>query len=192
LASIGLRRHGPADGRHSPARGPHARRNTTQPECVKCTFFAYLRQAALVALWLCATAGARADPSEFEDTATRDPDYAAGKVAIDKKNWNEAVKRLQQTAVREPDNADVHSFLGYAYRHLNQFDLAFEHYNRAIALNPRLRGAHEYIGEAYLIVNVLPSAQKHLAALREICLLPCEELGDLEKAVRQYRAKTGQ
>jgi hypothetical protein len=36
----------------------------------------------------------------------------------------------------------------------------------------------------------LASAQKHLAALKEICLLPCEELKDLERAVAQYRART--
>jgi Flp pilus assembly protein TadD len=148
-----------------------------------------LRLAALVAVWFCLATGVRADPSEFEDTATRDPDYAAGKAAIEKKNWNEAVKRFQQTAMREPDNADVHSFLGYAYRHLSQFDRAFQHYKRAIALNARHRGAHEYIGEAYLMVNDLPNAERHLASLREICLLPCEELADLEKAVQQYRAR---
>ena len=37
------------------------------------------------------------------------------------------------------------------------------------------------------MVNDLPSAEKHLAALRSICLLPCEELTDLEKAVGEYR-----
>jgi len=26
---------------------------------------------------------------------------------------------------------------------------AFEHYERALKLNPRHRGAHEYVGEAY-------------------------------------------
>ncbi len=35
----------------------------------------------------------------------------------------------------------------------------------------------------------LKSAEKHLAALRNICLLPCEELTDLEKAVQAYRKK---
>jgi Flp pilus assembly protein TadD len=150
-----------------------------------------LRLAALIAVWFCLATGARADPSEFEDTATRDPDYAAGKAAIEKKDWAEAVKRFQQTALREPENADVQNFLGYAHRHLKQFDLAFKHYNRAIALNPRHRGAHEYIGEAYLMVNDLANAEKHLAALHEICLLPCEELEDLEKAVQRYRAKAG-
>jgi hypothetical protein len=39
------------------------------------------------------------------------------------------------------------------------------------------------------MIGDLASAEKHLTALREICLLPCEELGDLEKAVAQYRAK---
>jgi hypothetical protein len=48
------------------------------------------------------------------------------------------------------------------------------------------RGAHKYIGEAYLMVGDVPSAEKHLAALRAICLLPCEELTDLEKALAKY------
>ena len=53
----------------------------------------------------------------------------------------------------------------------------------------RSRGAHEYIGEAYLMVNDLPNAEKHLAALRQICLLPCEELDDLDKAVTAYKKR---
>jgi hypothetical protein len=68
-------------------------------------------------------------------------------------------------------------------------DLAFKYYQRSIELNPRHRGAHEYIGEAYLMMNDLPSAERHLAALRSICLLPCEELADLENAITAYRAR---
>ena len=70
-----------------------------------------------------------------------------------------------------------------------ELGVAAQDQGAAIALNPRHRGAHEYIGEAYLMVGDLASAEKHLAALREICLLPCEELGDLEKAVIAYRAR---
>lgn len=40
------------------------------------------------------------------------------------------------------------------------------------------------------MVGDLASAEKHLAALREICLLPCEELADLEREIREYRAKS--
>jgi Flp pilus assembly protein TadD len=128
----------------------------------------------------------------YEDNpsaAAGDPDYAAGKAALEKKNWPEAVKRFHQAALRDPDSADLHNYLGFSYRNLKQMDLAFKYYRRSIQLNPRHRGAHEYIGEAYLMVNDLANAEKHLAALRNICLLPCEELADLEKAVKAYRAR---
>ena len=155
-----------------------------------------MRRAAAVIAWslallLCAGIPvSHADPSDdAADAAARDPDYTAGKAAMDKRNWNEAVKRFHQAALRAPDSADLHNYLGYSYRNLKQMDLAFKHYKRAIELNPRHRGAHEYIGEAYLLVNDLPSAEKHVAMLRSICLLRCEELADLEKAVAAYRSK---
>jgi len=75
------------------------------------------------------------------------------------------------------------------HRNLKQMDLAFKYYKRSIALNPRHRGAHEYIGEAYLMMHDLPGAERHLVALRSICLLPCEELADLETAITEYRAR---
>ena len=131
-----------------------------------------------------------AEPYEDNPSAAAsDPDYAAGKAAMDQKNWPEAVKRFQQAALRDPESADLHNYLGFSYRNLKQMDLAFKFYKRSIQLNPRHRGAHEYIGEAYLMVNDLANAEKHLAALRNICLLPCEELADLEKAVKDYRAR---
>ena len=147
---------------------------------------AILLRCALLACTLCMSPLACADPSEFEDPAVRDPDYAAGKAAIDRKDWKEAIARFQQSALREPQNADIQNFLGYAYRNLKQFDLAFTHYTRAIEINPRHRGAHEYIGEAYLMVGNLPKAQEHLAALERICLLPCEELDDLKAKIAEY------
>ena len=123
------------------------------------------------------------------DLARRDSDYAAAQAAIEKKDWPEAVRRLERTAVREPDNADVQNLLGYSYRKQGQLDPAFKHYERALVLDPRHRGAHEYIGEAYLMKGDLAGAQKHLAALKSICLLPCEELADLEKAIAAYKKK---
>ena len=151
-----------------------------------------LRIVALsLALLLCASAPIlHSEPYEDNpDAAVRDPDYTAGKAAMDKKNWGEAVKRFHQALLRAPDSADLHNYLGYSYRNLKQMDLAFKHYRRSIEINPRHRGAHEYIGEAYLMVNDLPNAEKHLAMLRSICLLQCEELADLEKAVVAYKAK---
>jgi len=110
-----------------------------------------------------------ADPTETKPgAAASDPDYAAGKQALDLQNY-----------------------LGFSYRKLGQLDAAFEHYRRALELNPRHRGAHEYAGEAYLMIGDLARAEEHLAALRRICLLPCEELGDLEREVAAYRKRAG-
>ena len=68
---------------------------------------------------------------------------------------------------------------------------AFEHYRRALALNPQHRGAHEYAGEAYLLAGNLAKAEEHLEALRRICLVPCEELIDLEREITAYRTQAG-
>ena len=146
--------------------------------------------AALLAAWALGGAPfpACADPAETDpDLASRDEDYAAARKAIAARQWEEAIARLRKAEVRHPDHADLQNHLGYAHRNLKQFDAALSHYKRAIELDPRHRGAHEYIGEAYLMVRDVPNAEKHLAALRAICLLPCEELTDLEKALETHR-----
>ncbi|MGH8639523.1 MAG: tetratricopeptide repeat protein [Burkholderiales bacterium] len=143
----------------------------------------------LTALALGGTAlPAYADPAETDpDLAATDQDYAAGRKAIVAREWKDAIAWLRKAEVRHPNHADLHNYLGYAHRNLKDFDAAFRHYKRAIELEPRHRGAHEYIGEAYLMVGDVPNAEKHLVALRAICLLSCEELTDLEKAFATYR-----
>jgi Flp pilus assembly protein TadD len=149
--------------------------------------------AALLGLGLVLLpATAIADPAdEAPAGAQLDPDYAAGKAAIETKDWNAAIKALSSAALRDTRNPDIQNYLGYAYRHTGQLDLAFRHYQRALQLDPRHRGAHEYVGEAYLIVNKLAKAEEHLAALQRICLIPCEQYEDLKKAVADYRQRGG-
>ena len=131
-----------------------------------------------------------ADPTdEAPKEGQLDPEYAAGKAAIAAKNWNAAIKSLSSAALRDTRNADIQNSLGYAYRQSGQLQLAFTHYQRALQLNPRHRGAHEYMGEAYLMTNNLTKAEEHLAALQRICLIPCEEYEDLKKAVADYRTR---
>jgi tetratricopeptide (TPR) repeat protein len=133
---------------------------------------------------------AAGDPTEDDSSASKlDPDYAAGKKAIEAKNWDDAIRLLSSAALRDTRNADIQNYLGYAYRHSGQLDLAFKHYERALQINPRHRGAHEYIGEAYLMVNKPAKAEEHLAALQRICLIPCEEYEDLSKEIAEYRRR---
>ena len=143
--------------------------------------------AALLALSFPGTALAEAE--ETTGTAMRDPDYVAGKQAIERKDWPEAIKALGRVGLREPENADVQNLLGFAWRNTGKYNVAFRHYERALALDPRHKGAHEYIGEAYLKVGDLKGAEKHLAVLRELCPQSCEQLKDLEREVEEYRRK---
>jgi Flp pilus assembly protein TadD len=133
----------------------------------------------------------RADPQDTAPAASAlDPDYAAGRKALDAKDWNGAIKSLSSAARRNAKNADIQNYLGFAYRKSGKLDLAFKHYTQALSLDPRHRGAHEYIGEAYLMKGDLKSAEKHLKALREICSLTCEELTDLEREVANHVKKS--
>jgi Flp pilus assembly protein TadD len=132
----------------------------------------------------------RADPTDNAPKEGQlDPDYAAGKAAFATWNCNAAIRSLSSAALRDTRNANIENYLGYAYRQSGQLQLALTHYQRALQLDPRHRGAHEYIGEAYLMANNLTKAEEHLAALQRICLIPCEEYEDLKKAVSDYRAR---
>lgn len=53
---------------------------------------------------------------------------------------------------------------------------------RALMFNPRHRSAHGHLGELYLVLREPAKAEEHLAALERICLIPCEEFGDLGRA----------
>ena len=148
----------------------------------------YLAAMAFSAVLIGVMLPATADPvDEDPNGPSLDPDVLAGKKAIDEKRWPAAIKALSSAALRDTRNADIQNHLGYAYRNAGQMNQAFAHYERALKLNPRHRGAHEYVGEAYLIVGKPEQAEAHLKALQAICVLPCEELDDLKAKIDRYR-----
>ena len=117
------------------------------------------------------------------DWAELDADFAAGKRALAAGEWNAAITAFKLAALREPGNADIPNYVGYAHRQLRESEAALAHFQQAIALNPRHRGAHQHLGEFYLATGNLTEAQAHLAELDRICLIPCTERADLEKAI---------
>ena len=135
-------------------------------------------------LLLAGVAAALADPGEEEDSL--DPEYRQGVAAVEVKDWTTAIGLLSSAALRDTRNADIQNYLGYAYRNTGELALAFKHYQRALQLNPRHRGAHEYLGEAYLMIGNVAKAEEHLALLRKICLIPCAETGVLEKKIAEF------
>jgi len=138
-----------------------------------------LRAAAFVLLLFCATA--RAGYS-FESPPSH-PDWEPGIEAIQRLDWASAITHLSQVVRNEPENADAHNALGFAYLNGKRTDTAFKHFREALRLNPKLRSAHENIGDAYLRTGNKAKAREHLAALERLCGKDCDEQRNLAKAI---------
>ena len=149
----------------------------------------------LTALLLAAVAAPAADtpePSRSVAQPTVQVRLANARQAVDRKDWSAAQRELNAAVREAPQNADVHNLLGYTYRKRPAPDLvkAFEHYQMALRIDPRHKGAHEYIGEAYLLDKRLPEAERHLAELEKICGgTGCEEYRDLAQSITDFKAR---
>jgi len=132
---------------------------------------------------ICTTMGTMGSEADW---AQLDPDFAAGKKALVAENWNGAIMTLMLAALRDPLNADIQNYIGYAYRRLRQLGPAMQHYQQALVLNRRHRSAHEHLGELYLVLGEPAKAKLQLATLEDICLIPCAETDDLKRAIAVY------
>jgi tetratricopeptide (TPR) repeat protein len=70
------------------------------------------------------------------DWAELDSDFAAGKKALVAENWNAAILALKLATLRDPRNADIQNYIGYAYRRLGDMGPAMGHYQEALIFNP--------------------------------------------------------
>ena len=128
------------------------------------------------------------DAPKAVPNAAIDPDFAAGRAAVEAKEWALAIKLLSQAAARDPENANLHNYLGYSNRHEGNWETAMRHYRTALKLNPQHRGATEYMGQAYLLRGNMQLAQGQLTRLERLCGRGCEEYASLAKAIEVHRA----
>jgi len=150
-----------------------------------------LHRSLIIALIALPGAALAADSSPPMRAAPRDPVLEQVAAATAKNDWSEAQAALRQALARNPDNADYHNLYGYSIRKGANPDmsLVFKHYNEALRIDPDHRGAHEYLGEAYLMVGNVAKAKEHLAVLDKLCFFPCDEYTDLKKAIADYERK---
>jgi Flp pilus assembly protein TadD len=129
-------------------------------------------------------AGPKAKP------APSDPVIANAQSAIASKEWGQALDILGKALSIKPNDADYHNLYAYSMRHSANPDMeqVFSHYAEALRIDPKHRGAHEYLGEAYLQVGQLAKAKEQLSILDKLCFFPCEEYSDLKVAVAFYEA----
>lgn len=146
---------------------------------------AILRLCVASCLLLAAGTGFALDTSS--GSAASD-NLAAARERIAAKNWSAAVDELKK--VNDVNSADWNNLMGYSLRKADpaNYASAERFYNDALKINPKHRGALEYSGELYLMSGNLPMAEERLKALDKACFLPCDEHGDLKRAVARYKA----
>ena len=59
--------------------------------------------------------------------------------------------------------------------------------NRALAIDPKHKGALEYKGELYLTLGNLEGAENMFDRLNKVCFLSCKEKKQLAAAIRTYK-----
>ena len=117
------------------------------------------------------------------------PEFKAGKKAVKEGDFQSALAHLNKANEKDPKNADIHNLLGYSYRKLGDTDRAFKHYQIALQIKPKHRGANEYLGELYLETDQLAKAEERLEVLDKACFLGCEEYDELKEAIEKYKEK---
>ncbi|HMA16129.1 MAG: tetratricopeptide repeat protein [Bacteroidota bacterium] len=144
------------------------------------------------ALTLALSAGAAQAMGSGNDSAKpADPTYDAARQLVEEGKYAEAIPLLEQVVAKDAKHADALNYLGYSNRQLGNNDAALTHYQAALALEPRHRGANEYLGELYLTLGDLARAEERLKVLDDVCFFGCEEYTELKNAIAAYKAKAG-
>jgi Flp pilus assembly protein TadD len=113
--------------------------------------------------------------------------YAKGKALVAAKDWAEAIIQLEEADKAQPNNADTNNLLGFSNRKLGKLDVSLTYYKKALAVDPKHLGAHEYLGELYLMMKEPAKAKAELATLSTLCGTKCEQFLDLKRAIAAYK-----
>lgn len=118
--------------------------------------------------------------------------FRNGSMLVEYEMYEDAITYLLKADKEEPNNADINNLLGFSYRKLGQYSKANHYYQKALRIDPKHRGALEYLGELYLETNQLSKAKQQLARLDEVCLLRCAEYNKLKQAIENKTRQTAE
>lgn len=135
---------------------------------------------------------AAADSGGYGGSGNDSSEWTSGANALDDASkliemgsFGSAIWQLKRFLKDSPDNADAHNLLAFSYRSLEKFDLAAEHYQRALQINPDHAGAYAYQGVMFLETGRPEAARENLERIQEICGKGCSEYRNLRNAIQQ-------
>ena len=150
-----------------------------------------LRAAAVLSLAMLMAAPVQAAGSSDSPPALRESDYDKAVKDVKAEKYKDAIEKLQKVVQKEPGKADAWNWLGYSQRKTGKYDDSLKAYTKALEVDPKHKGANEYLGELYLMTDNLPKAEGQLKVLLDLCPSGCSERSDLEKAVAAYKKAKG-
>jgi predicted Zn-dependent protease len=127
----------------------------------------------------------------FSSGTSSTDDYSVALRLIKHQQYADAIPHLNLALADKPKSADILNYLGFTHRMTGDFPGSLEYYKRALAIDPNHKGAHEYLGELYLQMNDLTSAQGELTTLASLCPSGCDERDVLTKAIAAYTPPAG-
>lgn len=114
-------------------------------------------------------------------------DYTTALRLIQEQKFGDAIPHLQRALNDRPHSADILNYLGYTERMIGDYQTSLDYYQRALHEDPDHKGAHEYLGELYLDLRDLDSANQELATLVKLCPDGCIERDTLLSAITAYQ-----
>ena len=127
--------------------------------------------------------GAGTESSNSDSTTTPDQInslYELAEKHIYNKKYDKSLKLLKKLTKREDlgtRRADIYNLLGFSYRKLEnpELDKSFAAYMMALEIDPEHAGAHEYLGELYLMRDQKNQAMRMLSKLENLVGKNAEE-----------------
>ena len=122
---------------------------------------------------------------DYTSSSSKPAVYNEALVLIKAENYLDAIAKLKRAEQSAKGDADIQNLLGFSYRKSGNLDEAAKHYDKALDLDPKHKGALEYQGELFLMLGDKAAAEENLEKLDKICWLGCDELEELRAAIEK-------
>lgn len=109
--------------------------------------------------------------------------YVEAVSLINEGKYQPAIAVLQDSLWDAGPHPDLMTYLGFANRKLQRFDVATGWYGAALSVAPNHRGALEYYGELKLERGDRAGALQHLARLEKLCGFGCQQADQLREQI---------
>ena len=122
---------------------------------------------------------------QLADAKAADETYVTAVSLINEKRYEEAITYLNDARWAAGPHPDILTYLGFANRKLQRYDVAAGYYQSALQIAPKHRGALEYYGELKLERGDVAGAKSNLARLDAICGFGCNEADELRRWIAE-------